>query len=81
MGDLNRFTMKFYYTFLAHHVRTGAALMAAVSLPGLLFRVTKTPASKLTTLNNVDPTAALLKGLDVAIRSRFQSTLYDNFGR
>jgi hypothetical protein len=37
-------------------------------------------AYKLTILNNVDPRAALLDGLDQAIRLRFQSTLYDNFG-
>jgi hypothetical protein len=37
-------------------------------------------AYKLSVLNNADPRAALLNGLDIAIRSRFQSTLYDNFG-
>jgi hypothetical protein len=29
---------------------------------------------------NGDPRAALLKSLDTAIRSRFQSTLYENLG-
>jgi hypothetical protein len=37
-------------------------------------------AYKLTVLNNADPRAALLEGLDRAIRSRFQSILYDDFG-
>jgi hypothetical protein len=37
-------------------------------------------AYKLTILNNVDPRAVLLDDLDKAIRARFQSTLYDNFG-
>jgi hypothetical protein len=37
-------------------------------------------AYRLTILNNADPRAALLDGLDKAIRARFQSTLYDNFG-
>jgi hypothetical protein len=37
-------------------------------------------AYKLAILNNADPRSALLEGLDKAIRSRFQSSLYDNFG-
>jgi len=35
-------------------------------------------AYKLTVLNNADPRAALLEGLDKAIRSRLQSNLYDD---
>jgi hypothetical protein len=31
-------------------------------------------------LNNADPRAAVLNGLDMAIRARFQSKLYDNLG-
>jgi len=38
-------------------------------------------AYKLMVLNNADPRAALLDELDKAIRSRFQSQLYDNFRR
>jgi len=37
-------------------------------------------AYNLTVLNNADPRAALLEGLDRALRSRLQSTLYDDFG-
>jgi hypothetical protein len=37
-------------------------------------------AYQLMVLKNGDPRAALLKSLDTAIRSRFQSSIYDNLG-